>query len=344
MMTGETGEFELIDRLRERLRGAGLPIGPGDDAAVLPPSIGPVVTVDTSVEGIHFPCGWDDPAGIARRALAVALSDLAAMGAEAGQVLVALGTTPDREAEFWFSLADSMVEATGEFGVDLAGGDVVASPLLFLSVTALGSIPDGQAPVTRAGASPGDLVAVTGCFGGARMGLLLHERSVYEAVPGVDPDPRMAPLTEARRLLLERYLGPVPRLAAGVAFGRHGASAMIDVSDGLLADLGHLARESGVRIELAEGSIPVDPLLEPIREDFGGADLTPLALTGGDDYELALTFPPDRLDDFRQAATGSGVDLTVIGSVVEGEGVSLPTELENPRSGLFRDPGFEHRF
>ena len=80
-------------------------------------------TVDTSVEGVHFPSGWDDPAGISRRALAVALSDLAAMGAEAGQVLVALGTTPDREAEFWFSLADSMVEATGEFGVDLAGGD-----------------------------------------------------------------------------------------------------------------------------------------------------------------------------------------------------------------------------
>jgi thiamine-monophosphate kinase len=343
-MTGETGEFELIDRLRGRLGGSDLPIGPGDDAAVLPPSAGPVATVDTSVEGIHFPIEWDDPDGIVRRALAVALSDLAAMGAEVGQVLVALGVSPDRETGFWFSLVDSLVEAADEFGADLAGGDVVSSPLLFLSVTAFGSIPEGQSPVTRSGASPGDLVAVTGCFGGARMGLLLHERSLFEPAPGVDPDPRMAPLAEARRLLLERYLSPVPRLAAGLAFGHLGASAMIDVSDGLLADLGHLARESGVGIELADGSIPVDPLLEPLREHFGGADLVPFALTGGDDYELALAFPPDRLDEFRRAATDSGVELTVIGTVVEGAGVSLPADLDNPRSGLFRDPGFEHRF
>ena len=343
-MTGDTGEFELIGRLRERLDPAALPLGPGDDAAVLPPSRGPVVTVDTSVEGVHFPLGWDDPAGIARRALAVALSDLAAMGAEVGQALVALGVSPDREPGFWFSLADGMAESAAGFGAALAGGDVVRSPLLFLSVTAIGSIPEGQEAVTRSGASVGELVAVTGSFGGAKAGLLFREDSPFDPMPGVDPTPAMVEGLEARDRLVERYLHPVPRLAAGVAFGRLGASAMIDVSDGLLADLGHLARESGVGIELDPGAIPVDRSLDPFREVFGGADLVPFALTGGDDYELALVFPADRADDFRSAAAGSGIELTVIGSVIEGEGVSLPPDLDNPRSGLFREPGFEHRF
>lgn len=343
-MSDKTGEFELIDRLRERLGPSGIPVGPGDDAAVLPPSPGPVVSVDTSVEGMHFPLDWDDPAGIARRALAVALSDLAAMGADPGQVIVALGVSPDRDRDFWFGLADGMVDSATEFGVALAGGDVVRAPLMFLSVTAIGSISDGREPVTRSGAGVGDLVAVTGSLGGAKAGLLFRDESPLGIGPGGPKGAQERERREALDRLLERYLRPVPRLAAGVAFGQEGASAMIDVSDGLLADLGHLARESGVRIELAAGSIPVDPALDPVREAFGGADLVPFALTAGDDYELALTFPPDRLDDLQAAAAGSGVPLTVIGTVVEGEGVELPSDLDNPRSGLFREPGYEHRF
>ena len=343
-MTGGTGEFELIDRLRERLGPSELLVGPGDDAAVLPPSSGPVVSVDTSVEGMHFPLGWEDPTGIARRAMAVALSDLAAMGAEPSQVLVALGVSPDRDREFWFDLADGMVEAAEEFGVVLAGGDVVRAPLMFISVTAIGAIPDGREPVTRSGAEVGDLVAVTGSLGGAKAGLLFRKESPLGIRPEGPTDAREREYREALDRVEERYLRPVPRLEAGIAFGREGASAMIDVSDGLLADLGHLARESGVRIEIEAGSIPVDPALDPVREAFGGADLVPFALTAGDDYELALTFPVDRLEALRSAATGCGVAFTVIGTVVEGEGVELPPDLDNPRSGLFRDPGYEHRF
>lgn len=343
-MTGGTGEFELIDRLRERLDPAALPLGPGDDAAVLPRSTGPVVTVDTSVEGVHFPLDWDDPAGIASRALAVALSDLAAMGAEAGQALVALGVSPERGRDFWFALADGMIDSAAGFGVALAGGDVVRSPFLFLSVTAIGSLPEGRQAVTRSGASAGDLVAVTGSFGGAKAGLLFRDESPFDPMPGVTATPEMVEGMEARDRLVERYLRPVPRLEVGSTFARLGASAMIDVSDGLLADLGHLARESGVKIELGGDPIPVDPSLEPFREVFGGADLVPFALTGGDDYELALTFPPDRVEQFRSAAAENGVELTLIGSVVEGQGVELPPGLDNPRSGLFREPGFEHRF
>lgn len=343
-MSDKTGEFELIDRLRERLGPSDIPLGPGDDAAVLPPSPGPVVSVDASVEGVHFPLGWDDPAGIARRALAVALSDLAAMGADPGQVVVALGVSPGRDRDFWFRLADGMIDSAVEFGVALAGGDVVRAPLMFLSVTAIGSIPEGREPVTRSGATVGDLVAVTGSLGGAKAGLLLHDASLPGAGPGGSKDAGERENREARDLLLERYLRPVPRLEAGVAFGREGASAMIDVSDGLIADLGHLARESGVGIELAPDAIPVDPALDPVREEFGGTDLVRFALTAGDDYELALTFPASRLEDLQSAAAGSGVTFTVIGKVVEGEGVESSPDLDEVRSGPFRDPGYEHRF
>ena len=340
-MTEGTGEFELIDRLRERLGRSDLPVGPGDDAAVLPPSSGPVVTVDTSLEGVHFPRGWDDPAGIAYRAIAVSLSDLAAMGATPGQVLIALGVPPGHERGFWFSLADGVVEAADRLGVDLAGGDVVRSPALFLSVTAIGSLPEGQDPVTRAGARPGDLVGVTGSLGGARAGLVL--RGDLESDGPADGELVQSQRAAVTRLI-DRYLRPVPRLEEGVAFGREGASAMIDVSDGLLADLGHIAGESGVGIELEPDSIPVDPDLQEIGDLPGAADPVVFALLGGDDYELALTFPPHLLDPLEQAAGQSSVGLTVIGSVVEGEGVELPAGFADPRSGPLGEHGFEHSF
>lgn len=340
-MTEGTGEFELIDRLREKLGRSSLPIGPGDDAAVLPPSPGPVVTVDTSLEGIHFPDDWDDPAGIAYRAIAVSLSDLAAMGATPGQVLIALGVPTGRVREFWFSLADGTVEAADRFGVDLAGGDVVRSPVLFLSVTAIGSFPEGWDPVTRAGARPGDLVGVTGSLGGARVGLALRGDLGSGALADVE---MLQSQRAAISRLIDRYLQPVPRLEEGVAFGEEGASAMIDLSDGLLADLAHIARESGVRIELDPDSVPVDPDLEEVGDLPGAADPLVNALIGGDDYELVLTLPPDRLDRMEEVAGKLGTDLTVIGSVVEGEGVELPAGFADPRSGPLGEHGFEHAF
>ncbi|MFZ9669363.1 MAG: thiamine-phosphate kinase [Solirubrobacterales bacterium] len=340
-MTEGTGEFELIDRLRERLGPSDLPVGPGDDAAVLPPSPGPVVTVDTSMEGVHFPDDWDDPSGIAYRAIAVSLSDLGAMGAAPDQVLIALGVPVGRDREFWFSLADGVVEAAAEFGVDLAGGDVVRSPALFLSVTAIGSLPEGQAPVSRAGAKPGDLVGVTGSLGGARAGLAVRGGSGSRTADGVESFPGKR---KAVTRLVERYLRPVPRLEEGVAFGREGASAMIDLSDGLLADLGHIARESGVGIELVPDSVPVDPDLREAGELIGVVDPLPDALIGGDDYELALAFPPDRRDRLVATAEEAGSGLTVIGAVVEGEGVELPAGFPDPRSVSSGEHGFEHSF
>ena len=337
-MNGGTGEFELIERLRERLGRSGLPVGPGDDAAVLPASSGAVVTVDTSVEGLHFPLDWDDPTGIARRAIAVSLSDLAAMGALPGQILIALGVPTGRDRDFWLSLAEGVVEAASEFGVELAGGDVVRSPVLFLSVTAVGSLPDGQAAVTRAGATPGDRVAVTGRIGGARAGLLIHQQMLF------DPSTGPQGAGDARARLLDRYLRPTPLLEAGVAFGREGAGAMIDVSDGLLADLGHVARESGVRIVLDPDSIPVDPAPGEVDDLIDPDELLATALVGGDDYELALTFPPERLEPLQAAASAAGTELTVIGTVAEGEGVELPDGFPESASAILARHGFEHSF
>ncbi|MDI5921535.1 thiamine-phosphate kinase [Halomonas sp. LR5S13] len=296
-------EFELITRFftpDPPGAEAGVTLGVGDDCTLLAPTPGQrlAVSVDTSVAGIHFPV--DAPAvAVGHRALAVSLSDLAAMGARARWCLMSL-TLPAADDDAW--LADfaggfhALCDATG---TALVGGDVTRGTLS-IGVTVMGEVPAEQA-LTRSGARPGDLLAVTGALGGGAGGLALWRRGER------DTD----------HPLLRRYLHPLPRLEAGLALGGL-ASAAIDISDGLLADLGHVLEASGVGAELMPDTLP---LAEGLVAALGEEGARQAGLHGGDDYELLLGLPPEHLDEARARLAVLGLPLTVIGRVSDEPGL-----------------------
>ncbi|WP_242458114.1 thiamine-phosphate kinase [Halomonas sp. YLGW01] len=272
-------------------RGAGVALGVGDDCTLLTPTPGHqlAVSVDTSVADVHFP--REAPAAaIGHRALAVSLSDLAAMGATPRWCLMAL--TLDQADEAWLApFAEGFDTLCARARVDLVGGDVTRGGLA-VSVTVHGEVPPGEA-LTRHGARDGDLLAVTGSLGGGAGGL-----AAWQAGERSLADP-----------LLAAYLLPEPRLSAGQAL-RGLASAAIDVSDGLLADLGHLCDASGLGVELDLASLPLAEGLVPRLGEEGARQA---ALTGGDDYELLVGLPAAALDSAREALDALGLPLTVIG-------------------------------
>jgi thiamine-monophosphate kinase len=299
-------EFEFIGELRRQLGGIGaerIELGIGDDAALWapPPGHSVVACCDTLVAGRHFPLDTD-PADIGWKALAVNLSDLAAMAAEPVAALLALtvpaAPDPDWTAGFcagWATLAE-------RHQVALAGGDTSAGPVLSLTVTALGVVPTGQA-LRRAGARVGDGIHVSGRLGDAAAGLALWPE---RAQPAIAP-------------LAARLARPQPRIALGRAL-RGVASSAIDISDGLLADLGHLLTASAVGAELAIDQLPLSPEL------LAAADLAQVrrwALTGGDDYELCFTVPPAREPALAAAAAASATGVRRIGTVVAQPGLRL---------------------
>ena len=331
-MDRRPSEFELIDRIRRRVSatqpGGPVSTGIGDDASVTTHP-GPTATsVDAVVEGVHFRLDWSTAEQVAGKALASALSDLAAMAADPGEVYVTLGLPPETDPERIDALIDGFVASAGEFGVTLAGGDTVASPVLFISVTVVGRAPEGERLILRSEARVGDLVAVTGSFGGAAAGLLILE--------GAGP-PEAGLRPELRSQLVSRHVSPRPLLLAGARLRGSGATALVDVSDGLAADLGHIAEASGVVIS-------IDPALVPVQEGVAevassaGRDPLELALAGGEDYELAMTVPPDRIEQVRQRLEGAGCGLTVVGEVGSGSGIRLI----GASTGESPPPGFDH--
>lgn len=325
------GEFDLIARLRERLPGEAprLVVGSGDDAAVTVPGGATATSVDALVEGVHFrlDAGGFELEDVGTKALATALSDLAAMGAAPGEAYVVLGVPPELGEPELLRLADGLAAVAAATGTAIAGGDVSRSAVLSLAVTVVGHAPRPELLVTRAGASPGDLLVLTGELGGAAAGLLLLER----------PELGDAVAAETGERLRHRQLRPTPRLRAGAALAAAGASAMIDLSDGLAGDAGHLAArsEAGLRIEAA-----AVPLAKGVAEIAAAAGRDPLelAVSGGEDYELLAAIPAQRLTE---AATRIGeaaeTSLTPIGEVGAGGGV----EIRLPGGGTLRTAGFD---
>lgn len=330
-MDQSMGEFDLINRLKE-LAGSSGPLvlaGIGDDASVTEHD-GPTATsVDAIVEGVHFNREWSSPRQVALKAVGTALSDIAAMAADVGEVYVSFGVPPDTPPAFLNQVAEGFAEAAARFGAVLAGGDTVSSPVMFASVTAVGRAPADESLIFRSGATAGDLVVVTGELGGAAAGLLLLD----------SPDlQRSINLPEtAREALVLRQLAPEPRLAAGRAFRGSGVSALIDVSDGLAADLGHLARSSGVAIEIERSGIPVQAGVAEVAEK-GDRSPEDMALAGGEDYELAFTVAPESLAEVQRRLAPLGCGLSVIGEVIAGSGVSVVSG--GQRSSP--PPGFDH--
>ncbi len=292
-----TGEFDLITRIRAR---AGtrddIVLGIGDDAALLAPPPGKqlVVTADTLNDGIHFPADTV-PAAIGWKALAVNLSDLAAMGAEPAWCTLSL-SLPQADAGWIDGFLDGFLDLAGRHGIALVGGDTTHGPLS-ISVTAMGLVEPGQA-LRRDGARIGDDVWVTGTLGDAAGGLALlaHE-------PG-----------HALRARLDR---PTPRVEAGRALSGI-ATACVDVSDGLLADLGHVCSRSGVGALVDVDALPAS---DALRDAFDEAARLALQAGGGDDYELCFTAPVDAREQIAALASRLGLHVTRIGRIVEGEGV-----------------------
>jgi thiamine-monophosphate kinase len=306
-------EFELIDLIRGRcaLERADVRVGIGDDAAIVAMPAGHelAIATDTLVAGVHFPPGTR-ARDLGWKALAVNLSDLAAMGATPAWALLAL-TLPDADRSFVEEFASGFAELAALHGVALVGGDTTRGPLA-VTVTVHGFVPPGGA-LRRDGAGVGDQVFVTGTLGDAAAALRCLDRR----------DARAASLFEApadtRERLRERLDRPQPRVAAGNAL-RGYASACIDLSDGLVADLGHVAAGSGVGIAIEAARLPASSALLTL---FDAGERLALQAAGGDDYELAFCVPEVRVSGMQRDLARVGGGATCIGRVVAGEGVRL---------------------
>lgn len=288
-------EFELIERFFTHIHHAsGVVLGVGDDGAVLDVPVGEqlVAVMDTQVAGRHFPLDTS-PFDIGWRALATNLSDLAAMGATPRWFTLAL-TLPEADEAWLAGFAEGLSVLAAQAGVSLVGGDTTRGPLT-ITIQAEGTVPAGQA-LRRSGARPGDGIYVSGYPGDAAAGLALHQGRLARAT-GSDS-------------LLARFFRPEPRLALGLAL-RGKASACIDVSDGLLQDLGHILAASGVGAVLDLEALPVSAALVAIA----GEDARSWLLSGGDDYELCFTAPDAVL------LPDTGLPLTRIGTVQAGAGL-----------------------
>lgn len=297
MTVAKAGEFGLIARITRRLpAGPSTLLGPGDDAALVAvPDRRVVISTDVLVDGRHFRRDWSTAEDVGHRAAAANLADIAAMGAHPTALLVALCVPTDLEVQWAEDLAGGLSAEASLVGAGVVGGDMSSSPTLTIAVTALGDL-QGRDPVLRSGAQPGDVVALAGRTGHAAAGYTVLSRGF-----------------RTPKLLVEAYRRPEVPYAAGPAAARLGATSMIDISDGLLQDLGHVATASvvGVNLERAAFEVP-----DQMRDAASALGVDPYVwlLAGGDDHALAATFPP-------------GVPLPpgwrAVGSVHEGTGVTV---------------------
>ena len=292
----DLGEFGLVEAITSRfIQGERVLLGPGDDAALVAvPDRRVVVSTDLLVDTRHFRRDWADAIDIGHKAAAQNLSDVNAMGGRATALTVGLAAPPDLPVAWVLELADGIAEEAALVGASVVGGDLTASDQVVIAVTVLGEV-EGE-PVRRSGARAGDVVALAGRQGWAAGGLTVLTRGF-----------------RSPRKLVDAYRHPEPPYAAGAQARAAGATAMIDVSDGLLADVGHVAAASGVAVDVETAAFELAEPLQAVGAALG-VDPMQFILGGGDDHALAATFPADvPLPD----------GWTRIGSVAEGEGVTV---------------------
>jgi thiamine-monophosphate kinase len=300
----DLGEFELIRQITARFaQSPEVLVGPGDDAAVLAAADGRVVvTTDLLLEHRHFRLDWSSGTDVGHKAAAQNLADVAAMGARPTGLFVGFAAPGSLDVTWALSLADGLAAECARAGASVAGGDVSSADSVMLGITALGDLA-GRPPVLRSGARPGDVVVLAGSVGRAQAGLALLRAGLsgWEGLVGTHRRPR-------------------PPYRLGPTLAAAGATAMCDVSDGLVQDLGHVAAASGVRIDLASEALGIDPEMRAAAAALG---VNPLewALSGGEDHSLVACLPP-------MAAVPSG--CARIGTVLPGDGVTVDG---NPHAG-----------
>ncbi len=324
-----SAEDRLIARYFRPLATSPGAFGLADDAAILtpPPGCDLVLTTDGVIAGVHF-LPHDPPGLIARKVLRMNLSDLAAKGARPAGFLLSVALPANIEERWIAAFAQGLGQDAQAYGCPLLGGDTDHTPgPLAITVAAFGTVPHGKM-VRRAGARVGNAVVVTGTIGDAALGVLQHKDNSLGKRWGVSG--------EQSDYLTTRYLLPEPRTALAEALLQH-ASAAMDVSDGLVGDLAKLARASGVAAEIDVTRVPVsDAARAALAAD---AALIDTILTGGDDYEILLTLPPQRLDAFRAAAQQAGVPVGEIGRVTAGQGARF---MRDGKALAFARPSYSH--
>jgi thiamine-monophosphate kinase len=270
----EIGEFGLIDRLKTgRHQPADVVLGPGDDAAVVFAADGRVVvSTDMLVEARHFRLDWSTPHDVGRKAVAQNAADIEAMGGRATAFVVGFGAPPEASTEKVSALADGMWDEAGRIGAGIVGGDVVSCPQWVVSMTVLGDLA-GRPPVLRSGARPGSAIAVTGRLGHSAAGYALW----HKGIDGFDD-------------LRHRHLVPEPPYGQGRAAAEAGAAAMIDISDGLIADLRHVAAASGIGVDLSTEALSADRDALQGAAAAAGVDAWTWVLGGGEDHALVAAF------------------------------------------------------
>jgi thiamine-monophosphate kinase len=301
----QVGEFGLIDRIARTVQqGPAVLLGPGDDAALVAAADGRVVaSTDLLVEGRHFRRDWSSGYQIGRKAAAQNLADIAAMGAVPTALLVGLAAPGDLPVAWARELAAGLADECAALNASVAGGDTTRSELLVVAVTALGDL-RGRPPVLRSGARPGDVVAVAGELGWSACGLAFLSRGLE---------------AEAPQEALQRHRTPMPPYQAGPQAAEAGATALIDVSDGLLADVGHIAEESAVAVDLDPDLVAaLVPDELKVAGKRLGVDAVEWVLTGGEDHALAACFPDGALPEGWRALGRVAVESTERGAVTLG--------------------------
>ena len=333
MTVSDLSEQELVGRIKARLAPPPpwMLVGIGDDAAVVEPvrNLVDVLTVDSIVEGVHFDRRYAPPQAIGHRALAVNLSDLAAMGATPRLVLLSFALPSDLSCDDFDAIVDGLVRLAAAHHTHVAGGNLTRSPgPLVIDVTAVGSAKRRQV-LKRTGARPGDGVYVTGTVGGARAGLqMLRDHREEEPVPCAT--------------CVERYRYPQARVRAGVLLARNrAATACMDLSDGLADGIRQIAEASGVGAAIEREAIPIEPTARAWFESCG-ADPIIEALRGGDDYELVFTASPKQRGRLRTVLRHGGVAITRIGTCTKEPTIQLVGDVEGKATAAALPMGFSH--
>lgn len=326
MKLAQLGEFGFIERIRAAASsGEGVALGIGDDCAATTLTAGELLLTSTDLllEDVHFSLGWTDLRQLGRKCVAVNVSDIAAMGGRPRHLFLGVGVPAELAVEQLDLFLEGFLEAAAGYGAALVGGDTCrsAGPLM-ISVTVQGAAPQQQV-VRRSGARPGDAVYVSGTLGDSALALALLQG-------GHNPDP----------YLLARHHDPTARTALGWRLAQAGlATAMIDVSDGLVADLGHILKASGVGARLQAELLP---LSAPYREALGaGEERLPLALSGGEDYELLFTVAPQQEVQLPALAAELDLSLTRVGTLTPPEGGVVVLDEHGSPVSLGRQ-GFNH--